>query len=80
MTTFETVQSVIAEIMGIDSDKVKAETDIVNDLQATSLDLVEIVTLLEEKYEISILDADLAKLECVGDVVEYINDRIKVRS
>lgn len=80
MTVYEEVTSVVVEILGIDSDSVKPETNLVTDLQANSLDVVEIVTLLEDKYGLSIIDDDLADLNSIRDIVDYIEKRVKVQS
>lgn len=80
MTVYEEVTSVMAEVLGMDSDRFKPETDLVADLKANSLDLIEIVTLLEEKYELSIIDDDLSDLNSVSDIVDYIERNVKVQT
>lgn len=76
MSVFEEVRSVVVEIVGLDPEMIKTEANLVKDLQANSLDVVEIVTLLEEKYNITIVDDEMVDLATVGDIVEYIEAHV----
>ena len=78
MTVFEEVRGVVAEILGIDKETIKREVSLTKDLQANSLDLVEIITLLEEKYDLAIVDDDIAEIDTVGDIADFIEERVKV--
>jgi acyl carrier protein len=69
---FEKVQKIISEQMGIDEDEVTLESNIVDDLDADSLDVIELLMMLEEEFDIEITDEEAEKLVTVGDVVEYI--------
>lgn len=69
---FEQVQKVIAEQLNIDPAKVKPESKLVEDLEADSLDVVELVTELEMSYQIEIPDEAMTTLVTVQDVVNYI--------
>lgn len=80
MTVIKEVTSLIAEVLGVDATEVRPETNLVPDLQATSLDLVEIVTMLEDMYGLSIIDDDVSKLKSVQDIVDFIEDRVRVQS
>lgn len=80
MTVYEEVTTLISEVLGVDAAEVKPETNLVPDLQATSLDLVEIVTMLEDMYGLSIIDDDVSKLKSVQDIVDFIEDRVRVQS
>ncbi len=66
------VIEVVCEQMGVSADKVSVETSFVNDLGADSLDTVELVMELEEKFDITIPDEDAEKIQTVGDAVSYI--------
>ncbi|PKQ27877.1 MAG: acyl carrier protein [Candidatus Anoxymicrobium japonicum] len=77
MTVLEETKAIIAEILGIDSEKINPETSLVTDLQANSLDLLEIVSMLEEKYGLSIVDDNLEDLNSVGDIVNFVEQRVK---
>ncbi len=69
---FEQVQKVIAEQLNIDPAKVTPESKLVEDLEADSLDVVELVTELEMSYQIEIPDEAMTTLVTVQDVVNYI--------
>jgi len=73
MTTFETVRKLVAEKLGVPEAKVTEDAAFVNDLGADSLDVVEFVMAVEEKFQITIPDDEAAKLEKVGDAVKYID-------
>ena len=72
-STFERVQDIVAEQLGVDKEKIKPETSFVNDLGADSLDTVELVMELEEEFDINIPDDAAAKIQTVGQAVEYID-------
>ena len=69
---FEQVQKVIAEQLNIDPANVNPESKLVEDLEADSLDVVELVTELEMSYQIEIPDEAMTTLVTVQDVVNYI--------
>ena len=72
MAIFDEVKEVIVEQLNVSPDEVKLESDFVEDLGADSLDVVEIVMALEEKFEIEIPDDEAEKIKTVKDVVDYI--------
>ncbi len=79
-TVFEKVRTIIAEQLGVDEDEIKEETSFVEDLNADSLDLVELIMSLEEEFSkagktIEISDEDAEKIATVGDAVSYITDQ-----
>ena len=74
---FETVRDIIATQLGIDTNKIKPESDIINDLGLDSLDIVELVMTLEEKWNIVADDEDIKTLKTVADVVKYIENNAK---
>ncbi|KAA6229916.1 acyl carrier protein [Campylobacter sp. LR286c] len=74
MATFDDVKAVVIEQLSIDADAVKLESKIIEDLGADSLDVVELIMALEEKFEIEIPDADAEKLIKIEDVVNYIEN------
>ncbi|MBC5856787.1 acyl carrier protein [Campylobacter jejuni] len=76
MATFDDVKAVVVEQLSIDADTVKMESKIIEDLGADSLDVVELIMALEEKFEVEIPDSDAEKLIKIEDVVNYI-DNIK---
>ena len=68
---FETVQSIAADELDTDADKISMDTSIQNDLNADSLDVFEIMNELEDKFDIE-LDDDNAKAETISDVVDLV--------
>ena len=75
---FEKIRGCIASQLGIDEEEIKMESSFVNDLGADSLDIVELIMALEEKYDIEIPDEEVEKIVTVGDIVEYVKARSEV--
>lgn len=73
----DTVKDIIAAQLGIDAGSIKPESDIINDLGLDSLDIVELVMTLEEKWNIVADDDDIKTLKTVADVVKYIEANAK---
>ena len=71
---FEEVKKIIVDTLGCDEDQVKPESNLMDDLEADSLDLVELHMAFEEALDIKIPDETLAKLQTVGDIVEYLKE------
>lgn len=69
---FEQVKAVIVEQLGVDEEKVTENATFIEDLSADSLDVVELIMTLEEKFEIEIPDSDAEKITTVKDVIDYI--------
>ena len=69
---FEKLQQIIAEVLNIDPEEITMNTTFVDDLGADSLDLFELVTNLEEEYNIEIPAEELEKLTTVGKVIDYL--------
>ena len=68
------VKKIIAEQLGVEESQVTSEKAFVADLGADSLDTVELVMALEEEFGQEIPDEEAEKLQCVGDVIKYIED------
>jgi len=77
MSVQEEVKDIIVEQLGVDPDKVTLEASFVDDLGADSLDTVELVMALEEKFGLEIPDEEAEKLITVGKAVEYIEKNKK---
>ena len=76
MAVFEEVRDVVVEQLNVSPEAVKLESKIIEDLGADSLDVVELVMALEEKFDIQIPDTEAEKLISIQNVVEYI-EKIK---
>ena len=74
-TTYERLKKIVVEQLGVDEDEVKPEASFVDDLNADSLDLVELFMSLEEEFSTEISDEDAERIRTVGDAVEYIDER-----
>ena len=78
-TVFERVRKIIAEQLGVDEGEITPETSFVDDLNADSLDLVELIMSLEEEFSkegksIEVSDEDAEKIVTVQDAVNYIQE------
>ncbi len=75
MDIFEKVKEITVEQLGVDEDVVTMEASFINDLEADSLDIVELMMALEEEFDIEIPDEDAEKISVVADAVAYIKER-----
>jgi acyl carrier protein len=75
-----TLKDVAVEVLGVEADAVVETASFKDDLEADSLDLVEVVMALEEKFDISIPEDDLADVGTVGQAVDIVLDRIKANA
>jgi acyl carrier protein len=73
-TTFERLKKIIVEQLGVDEEEVTAQASFVEDLNADSLDLVELIMSLEEEFGMEISDEDAEKIQKVSDAVEFIEE------
>ena len=70
------VIDIVAEQMGVDKSEITRETSFVNDLNADSLDTVELVMEFEDEFELSIPDEEAEKIQTVGQAIDYISENI----
>ena len=75
-TTLERIKAIIVELLGVDPAKVTPEARFREDLEADSLDLVELIMEFEEKFGGEISDEDAQKITTVGQAVEYVETRM----
>ncbi len=68
------LKPIVAEQLGVDEADVKEDASFTEDLNADSLDLVEMIMSLEEQFDIKISDEDAEKITSVGEAVDYIYD------
>ena len=69
---FEKIQAIIADKLSIDVESVVMEASFIEDLNADSLDIVELIMALEDVLELEIPDEDVENFKTVGDVVNYV--------
>ena len=74
--TYERLKKIIVEQLGVDEGDVTPEASLVDDLNADSLDLVELIMSLEEEFGMEISDEEAEKIKTVGDAQEYIEEHV----
>ena len=73
---FERTKGIIVELLGVDADKVTVTSNFRDDLEADSLDLVELIMAFEEEFGGEISDEEAQKITTVGEAVKYIEERM----
>ncbi len=76
MSVEQRVKEIIVEQLSVSEEEVVPEASFVDDLGADSLDLVELIMVMEEKFEQEIPDEDAEKLQTVQDAISYIKERV----
>ncbi len=74
---FETVRNYLAAQLEVPAEQITPDTDIIDDLEADSLDLVELIMTLEEHYDIVLTDDKTANVRTVGQVVKMLEGIVK---
>ena len=67
------VVEIVSEQMGVDKGEIARETSFINDLNADSLDTVELVMEFEDEFDMSIPDEEAEKIQTVGAAIDYIS-------
>ncbi len=75
-TVFDRLKKIIVDQLGVDESEVVSTASFVDDLNADSLDLVELIMSLEEEFKLQISDADAEKITTVGEAQEYIEEHL----
>ncbi len=75
MALIDDIKEVVVEQLSVDANEVKEDAKFVEDLGADSLDVVELVMALEEKFDIEIPDDEAEKIATVADVVAYVESK-----
>ena len=76
MDLFEEIKQVVSEQLGVKPEEIKPTASFRDDLGADSLDAVELIMALEEKFGIEIPDADAEAMLTVNDAIKYIENKI----
>ena len=71
---YERLQAIVAEQLGVETEQVTREAEFIQDLNADSLDMVELVMSLEEEFGVEISDEEVENIRTVGDAVDYIEE------
>lgn len=75
---FEEIKSMISQQLDVDEDEITMDTSFQDDLNADSLDLVELIMAFEDEYELEVEDDEVENIKTVKDVVEYIQNRLNL--
>ncbi len=76
MALEDRVREIIADQLGVEQEKITPEAKFVDDLGADSLDVVELIMAFEEEFGIEIPDEDAEKIQTVGDVINYLKEKV----
>lgn len=71
----ERIKETIANTLAVDADIIKPETSLKEDLEADSLDFVELVMSLEDEFDVKIGEDDTAKIQTVQDIIDYLKEQ-----
>lgn len=73
---FDKIKEILVEQLEIEADAITLESLLVDDLGADSLDAIDIIMSVEDEFKVEVPDEIIEKIETVGDIVNYIEDRI----
>lgn len=73
-STLERVQSIVTERLGVNADQVVPSAEFIGDLNADSLDLVEVIMAMEQEFDLEIKDEEAENIRTVGDAVKFIDE------
>lgn len=76
MDIYEQVKKILCDQLDLEEEQVNEDSEVIDDLGADSLDIVDLVMTLEEEFDTEIPDEDIENLKTVGDIVKYIEDRV----
>ena len=76
---FKELQDLAGEILGVDPDQVQMDKSFQRDLAADSLDLVELIAAIEDKYDVELPDAELEKMKLISDLWTYLEQKTAER-
>ncbi|MGC2871872.1 acyl carrier protein [Ihubacter sp. rT4E-8] len=71
---FDKIRAIIMDQLNVEESMVTMDTNMMKDLEADSLDAVEIIMAIEEEFDIEIADEDAEKFQLVGDLVRYVEE------
>ncbi len=71
------VIEIVSKQLGVAKEKISRESSFVNDLGADSLDTVELVMEIEDKFDLSIPDDAAEKIQTVGDAIKYVESNVR---
>jgi acyl carrier protein len=72
---FKDLQALAAEILGVEPDQVQMDKSFARDLAADSLDLVELIAAVEDKYDVELPEEELERMKLIGDLWKYLEEK-----
>ena len=75
---FEKIRDLIAEQLGVEPDDITPETNLTKDLEADSLDAVEIIMAIEDEFDIEIPDEEAEQFQLVSNLVKYVEENAEL--
>ena len=72
---FKELQELAAEILGVDPDQVQMDKSFARDLPADSLDLVELIAAVEDKYDVELPESELENMKVIADLWKYLEEK-----
>ena len=75
MDTMEKVVMLLSEQLGVNKDTINADSDVVKDLGADSIDVVQLLMAMEDEFGVTVTEDDAGNLKTVGDIVSLIDNR-----
>ena len=72
------IKEIIVEQLGVEADAITMNTHLMKDLEADSLDAVEIIMAIEDEFEIEVPDEDAEKFQTISDIVKYVEENVEV--
>lgn len=73
---FERIRSILCDQLDLEEDQVTMESDILEDLEADSLDVVDLVMTMEDEFSVEVPDDQIENFKTVGDIVRYVEKNI----
>ena len=71
---FEKIRAILADQLDVDEDRITMDSNLAEDFDADSLDVVDVIMSLEEEFGIEVPDEAMAELQTVGDVVRFVEE------
>lgn len=72
--TFDKIKAILADQLDVDADTLTLDTDMARDLNADSLDVVEVLMAIEDEFGVEIPDEEIENIKTIGNLVEYIEN------
>lgn len=72
---FDKIKEIIIEQLGVEEESITNSTHLMKDLEADSLDAVEIIMAIEDEFDIEVPDEDAERFQIIGDIVKYVEEK-----